>query len=688
MSGKIFGERFGVPVALFSLKCLVAAMLALYLAFSIGLERPYWAFLTSYIVAQPMAGAVISKAVFRAIGTLVGAMFAVAIVPPLVNAPELLVLAMASWLALCVFVSLMDRTPRSYMFVLAGYTACLIVFPDVDTPQTIFTVASLRVQEILIGIACGSLVHSVVLPGSISSVLLARVEAMLRDAERWTRDAIATEPVAGLDAERRRLAQDVTELHQMSVHLPFDISRLAPRVRTVRALQDQLSLLLPLGAAAEDRLAQLKAANGGTVPPQVERLIADVRDWLDSPVVDNDSRARLAQALIDRCAGLEPTAAPDMGWADMMRLSLYARLATLIAAHRDCRDLHDQMATHSRAAVTPRVAQLLEGRRNRELHRDYASAARGAFSAFVTVALGCAIWILSGWKDGGTAVMQAGVFLALFAAVDNPLAPLRGFMVGTVAASALGALYGYAIMPRLDGFLMLALAYAPALLLLGAMMASPRWAGIALPTLLGLGSPVLLSSSYVSAFGSYINGAVAQIVGIWFAILMAGLLQSAGVERAIRRTLRAGWTDIANRATLMSPPDVRGWINRMLDRIALLAPRLAATRADSGKPLYDALRDLRTGVAIGELRQLRLDLPPEEGAPLTAVLGGVSRHYRGLDPDKPVPADPALLHDIDGAIDALSAHPRLPVRREGVLGLVSLRRNLFPDAHAYRRAIA
>ncbi len=688
MNAARWGDRFGVPTALFSVKCLAAAMLALYVAFSIGLERPYWAFLTSYIVAQPMAGAVISKAVFRAVGTLVGALFAVAIVPPLVNAPELLVLAMAGWLALCVFVSLMDRTPRSYMFVLAGYTACLIVFPDVDTPQTIFTVASLRVQEILIGIACGSLVHSVILPGSVTATLLTRVEAMLRDAERWSRDAIATEPVAGLDGERRRLAQDVTELHQMTVHLPFDISRLAPRVRTVRALQDQLSMLLPLGAAVEDRLAQLKAAHGGTVPPQVEALIADARAWLESPVVDNASRAQLAQALIDRCAAMEPAAAPDMGWADMMRLSLYARLATLIAVHRDCRDLHDQMATHRRAAVTPRVAQLLEGRRSRELHRDYARAARGAFSAFVTVALGCAIWIWSGWKDGGTAVMLAGVFLALFAAVDNPLAPLKGFMVGTIAASALGALYGYAIMPRLDGFAMLALAYAPALLLLGTMMASPRWAGIALPTLLGLGSPVLLSSRYVGAFGSYINGAVAQIVGIWFAIVMAGLLQSAGVERAIRRTLRAGWTDIANRATLMSPPDVRGWINRMLDRIALLAPRLAATRTDSGKPLYDALRDLRTGVAIGELRQLRLDLPMKEGAPLAAVLGGVSRHYRGLDPDGPTPADPALLHDIDSAISDISAHPRLPVRREGVLGLVSLRRNLFPDAHAFRSAMA
>src|SRR3546814_20466835 len=93
----------------------------------------------------------------------------------------------------------------------------------------------------------------------------------------------------------------------------------------------------------------------------------------------------------------------------------------------------------------------------------------------------------------------------------------------------------------------------------------------------------------------------------------------------------------------MTPPDVRGWINRMLDRIALLAPRLAATRSDSGRPLYDALRDLRTGVAIGELRQLRLDLPADEAAPLADVLTGVGAHYRGLDPDAPAPARPALL---------------------------------------------
>jgi hypothetical protein len=115
---------------------------------------------------------------------------------------------------------------------------------------------------------------------------------------------------------------------------------------------------------------------------------------------------------------------------------------------------------------------------------------------------------------------------------------------------------------------------------------------------------------------------------------------------------------------------------------------LAATRRDSGAPLYDALRDLRTGVAIGELRQVRIDLPTGQAASLGDVLNGVSRHYRGLDPDAPAPADGALLHDIDAAIGDLAGHSDATIQREGVLGLVSLRRNLFPDAPGYERIAA
>lgn len=671
-------DRWGIDAAVFSLKSYAAGMLAIYLALSIGLERPYWAFLTAYIVAQPLAGAVLSKALFRVIGTVVGAGAAVLMVPALINAPELLVLAISGWLALCVFVSLLDRTPRSYMFVLAGYSAVLIVLPSVDAPGAIFTVASLRVQEITLGILCGSLVHGVVFPRSVAAFLLTRVSTILTDAERWSHDSLALEPVPGVDAERRRLAADITELHQLSIHLPYETARTAPRVRTVRALQDQLSLLMPLGAAVDDRTVRLQAHGG--LPPEATRLLADTQAWLKTLDRDRDQRAADAAALEARCAALEPQVHAGSSWHDLLLLSLLSRLAALITAHRDCRELAEQLATLDRRPVSPRVAELLEGRRGRELHVDTIGALRGAVGAFLTLALGSAIWIASGWADGSTAVMLAGVFLALFAAAPDPLLPLRAFFWGTLVATILGAIYGYAIMPRLDGFGQLAAAMAPPLLILGAMMHSPKWMGIALPTLLGLGSPLLISARYTSAFASFVNGAIAQLMGVAFAILMARLLQSAGIEQAIRRTLRAGWADIAERSNLMTPPDVRGWINRMLDRIALLAPRLALSGRAPGKPLYDALRDLRTGVAIGELRALRLELAPERAAPLTDVLRDVGDYYRRLEPDAEKPEDPGLLAHIDAALHAIARDADAAVRRAGALGLVSLRRNLFPDA--------
>jgi uncharacterized membrane protein YccC len=59
--------------------------------------------------------------------------------------------------ALCVFVSLFDRTPRSYMFVLSGYTAALIGFPSVLAPDTVFDTAVSRVDEIILGVVCAAI---------------------------------------------------------------------------------------------------------------------------------------------------------------------------------------------------------------------------------------------------------------------------------------------------------------------------------------------------------------------------------------------------------------------------------------------------------------------------------------------------------------------------------------------------
>jgi fusaric acid resistance family protein len=104
----------------FAIKTFGAATLALYLAMWLDLPRPYWALSTVYITSQVLAGATRSKALYRVCGTLLGAVVSVILVPNLVNAPVLLTLAIAAWVSACLYFSLLDRTPRSYVLMLAG----------------------------------------------------------------------------------------------------------------------------------------------------------------------------------------------------------------------------------------------------------------------------------------------------------------------------------------------------------------------------------------------------------------------------------------------------------------------------------------------------------------------------------------------------------------------------------------
>src|ERR1700744_6386662 len=91
----------------FACKTFLAAVLALLIALWLDLPLPYWAMATVYITSQPLAGATSSKALYRVLGTVIGAVATVAMVPNLVDTPEVLCLAMALWVGLCLYLSLL-----------------------------------------------------------------------------------------------------------------------------------------------------------------------------------------------------------------------------------------------------------------------------------------------------------------------------------------------------------------------------------------------------------------------------------------------------------------------------------------------------------------------------------------------------------------------------------------------------
>ncbi len=180
----------GINEWLYAVKTFAAAMLALYIAMSIGLDRPYWAMATVYIVSQPLIGSMRSKSLYRLIGTLIGATATVVLVPNLVDAPELLSAALALWIGGCLYIALLDRTPRSYLFMLAGYTAALIGFPAVTTPDAIWDIALARVEEIGLGVVCTTVIGTVVFPRPLGPLLSRRILAWVDNAFTWTEDVL------------------------------------------------------------------------------------------------------------------------------------------------------------------------------------------------------------------------------------------------------------------------------------------------------------------------------------------------------------------------------------------------------------------------------------------------------------------------------------------------------------------
>src|SRR6266700_584471 len=69
--------RAAGPPLLFGLRLWASVSLALYVAYWLELDDPFWAGTSAAIVCQPQLGASLRKGWFRAIGTLVGAVVSV-----------------------------------------------------------------------------------------------------------------------------------------------------------------------------------------------------------------------------------------------------------------------------------------------------------------------------------------------------------------------------------------------------------------------------------------------------------------------------------------------------------------------------------------------------------------------------------------------------------------------------------
>src|SRR5262252_7544723 len=106
-------SAYGEPL-LFGLRLWTSVCLALFVAFWLQLDDPFWAGTSAAIVCQPQLGASLRKGWFRMIGTLVGAAMSVVLVACFPQDRALFLGGVALWGAACAFVATLLRNFESY----------------------------------------------------------------------------------------------------------------------------------------------------------------------------------------------------------------------------------------------------------------------------------------------------------------------------------------------------------------------------------------------------------------------------------------------------------------------------------------------------------------------------------------------------------------------------------------------
>src|SRR3984885_3738330 len=210
--------RSFAPALLCGLRLSASVSLALYVAFWLQLDNPYWAGASAAAVCQPTLGASFRKGWYRMIGTVLGASVILVITGCFVQSRVAFLVCIALWGAVCATLSTLLRNFASYGAALASTTAIIIGCdtlgvtggPDGQT----FILAVTRAAEICIGIVCAGFILAATDFGGARHRLAAQLAALLSDAQVGLARTLTTPSVQPelLQSIRRELVGRVVAL--------------------------------------------------------------------------------------------------------------------------------------------------------------------------------------------------------------------------------------------------------------------------------------------------------------------------------------------------------------------------------------------------------------------------------------------------------------------------------------------
>src|SRR5215472_4430241 len=213
-------SAYGEPL-LFGLRLWASVCLALFVAFWLELDDPFWAGTSAAIVCQPQLGASLRKGWFRMIGTVVGAVMIVVLTAFFPQDRIAYLGLLALWCSICAFGATVLHNFASYAAALAGYTAAIVGVSTLGATggasPDVFMLAITRTTEICLGIVSAGIVLAGTDLGGAQRRLVGSVADLAAEiTARFRRMLVFAGPqLPDTQAERRGLVRRVVALDPM-----------------------------------------------------------------------------------------------------------------------------------------------------------------------------------------------------------------------------------------------------------------------------------------------------------------------------------------------------------------------------------------------------------------------------------------------------------------------------------------
>lgn len=591
---------------IFACKIFVAGMLALFISFELDLINPMWSIGTVMIIASPYSGMVSSKCVYRLVGTVAGAIIALLLTPHFINTPWLFTIILSLWVGFALYVSLLDRTPRSYVFMLAGYSTAMIVYNAITYIDTynIFDIALARVLEISVGVISTAVVSATLFPVHIGTMIKQRVNKTLNDLESTFEKLITAQASSENYTQILSvITRDASDIHALAVHLNYEKGELKGMTKSLQEMLHQVSLVVANLVALSQRVKQLEQMQLMNLMPHLNLIRQHTLAFLkqDRTLTPND----LLMLPVDF----------EHDFSELMNLATPEQQIVLGALKMDVRHF-----ISNTLAVKLLWQQIQQGKKEipaeitaittkyPSLHRDHGIAIRGGISAVLITFIVTGAWILSGWKAGFMMAQMGAITACILTALDNPVPVLRIFIWGSIVSAGLVFLYAFGIFPHITHFWQLALVLFPVFLVAVSMMANqmlmPVGMVLGINTMMGLN----LHNKYTMDAVSYLDSSFAMILGVLVSLIVIDLVRAVSPDASATRILALHYQAMRQALNMPYGSDFKIHLRSMLDRVGVLNTKMVQD-PEIKAAIQNALIESSSIVDLVRLQEISQKLP-------------------------------------------------------------------------------